>query len=141
MLRAELILGGLLIATLFSGGCSGTNEDSPKTAPVTGLITYQGKSVTSGLITFHPTNGTKQASAQINGQGGFTLSTFEREDGAVFGVHKVTIKVFPEDQDVSVIPEKEIKYLVPRKYIDEETTPLEVEVKEESNNFTFELED
>lgn len=122
-------------------GCSGANKDLPATTPVTGKVTYQGQPVSNGLVTFHPTNGAKPASGQTDKNGEFSLSTFEREDGAVFGKHKVTIKAYKEGQDVSIVPADKLTYAVPKKYVEEKTTSLEVEIKKGSNEIALNLTD
>src|SRR5262249_16639643 len=81
-----LLIGGLLIA--LSAGCS----KYPATAPVKGKITINGKPVTTGRISFHPTTGERRALANIQPDGSYSLTTFERGDGALLGHHKVSIK-------------------------------------------------
>ena len=141
MTRSRLLLVVVLFVSLTAVGCGSTNTDLPPTAPVTGKVTYQGQPVSNGLVTFHPANGSKPASGQTGKNGEFTLSTFEREDGAVFGKHKVTIKAYQEGQDVSLVPADKLTYAVPKKYVDEATTSLEVEVKKGSNDIALELKD
>lgn len=122
-------------------GCGDANKDLPPTVPVTGKVTYQGQPISNGLVTFIPSNGSKPASGQTDKNGEFTLSTFGREDGAVFGKHKVTIKAYKEGQDVSLVPADKLSYAVPKKYVEEATTSLEVEVKKDSNDIVLELKD
>lgn len=141
MTGSRSLLAVILFVCLTAIGCGGTNTDLPSTTPVTGKVTYQGQPVSNGLVTFHPSDGSKPASGQTGKNGDFTLSTFERGDGAVFGKHKVTIVAYPEGQDVSIVPADKLTYTVPKKYVNEATTSLEVEVKKGSNDIALELKD
>tara|TARA_R110002095_G_scaffold190094_2_gene167789 strand:- start:4087 stop:4488 length:402 start_codon:yes stop_codon:yes gene_type:complete len=131
----------VLFVCLTAIGCGGANTDLPSTAPVTGRVTYQDQPVSNGLVTFHPANGSKPASGQTGKNGDFTLSTFERGDGAIFGKHKVTIVAYQEGQDVSIVSADKLAYAVPKKYVNEATTSLEAEVKEGTNDIVLELKD
>jgi Protein of unknown function (DUF1559) len=62
-------------------GCA---ESRPKTAVVTGKVTYQGKPVPHGTITFVPANG-PAATGEIRPDGSYTLTTFRDGDGALLG--------------------------------------------------------
>lgn len=64
-------------------------ERHPKTAPVKGTITYQGKRVPQGSIMFQPLEGPAATGNIRNGD--YVLKTFAADDGAILGNHKVTI--------------------------------------------------
>jgi hypothetical protein len=90
-LIAFTTLAGLGL-TLFPGcGSSGGAAAAP-TVPVKGKVTYKGKPVTQGQITFEPTDSGREAHGEIKPDGTFELSTFKPGDGAVTGTHKVTVK-------------------------------------------------
>ena len=80
----------LLVATLV--GC-GQKANRPKTVPVSGTVTYNGKPVQGAVVTFNPTDRKvgKTAIATTDASGKYTLMTFEQGDGAIPGTYKVTI--------------------------------------------------
>lgn len=89
-----LVVGAALLIGL--PGCSGSGGDY-EVARVQGKITYQGQAVEGGSITFRPVNVAnaklgmmgKPASAEVQEDGTFVLSTYGEEDGAVVGEHEV----------------------------------------------------
>lgn len=90
-------------------GIVGCGEDFQKeVAPVTGTVTCGGQPVTEGYVVFKPdvppgadpkTSG-KTATAYIEPDGTYTLTTYDKGDGAMVGDHTVTIlKPDPEDDE------------------------------------------
>ena len=122
--------------------------------PASGIVTYQGKPVPKGTVTFVPEDARagRVASGEFAEDGSFTLTTHVRGDGALPGRYRVT--VISQEVDRSRIPKVgpgmplldrkhkvTARELVPRKYGSPTTTPLLEEVKPESNRFTFTLND
>jgi hypothetical protein len=81
-----------LICSLMTLAIAGCGSKYPPTAPVKGKIIINGKPVTTGRISFHPTTGERPAMANIQPDGSYSLTTFESGDGALLGHHKVSIK-------------------------------------------------
>lgn len=127
--RSLLLLAAMQSMTL---GC-----DSPGTAPtvpVEGTLLYNGKPATAARVVFMPASG-RPAAGNTDEQGHFVLSTFDPEDGAVTGAHKVTVSDLERNwnQDPS-------KSRFPTPYERPDTTPLIVEVKAaDENAFTFDM--
>jgi len=140
MLRPADVPVALLVLAFCCAGC-GRREDLPQVAPVSGSVTYNGKPVASGTVTFHPAGGGRPASGQLDADGRFELSTFDRGDGAVLGKHRVTVVAYDASTDPSIAPDSADVYAVPEKYTEPETTPLEVEVTEGGNTMDLELKD
>ena len=128
------VLGFVLLA-----GCGPSGGDVPPTAPVQGTVTYQGKPVESGAVTFYPGGGERPGGGLLEAGGKFTLTTFEKGDGAVVGTHKVTVDSLVDDENVGL--GGEMKSNIPLKYSDPDQTPLSYEVKEGDNQFEIALED
>ncbi len=122
--------------------CSvGCGSDRPKTAVVRGKVTYRGKAVPNGTISFVPASG-PTATGEIGPDGSYTLTTFRKGDGAVLGAHRVVITAM---QDSSTrLPEERNPLpppIVPLKYTSIATTDLKVEVKDQENVHDFPLTD
>lgn len=134
------VLTSLLVAS--SAGCS--SENRIETGTVSGVVTYNGDPLQIGSLLFVPVGGGPSAEANIGTDGSFEMGTYEDDDGAVLGEHKVMITAFtspggsglPEDvidgdgAPVSVIPDF---------YGDLEKSGLKVDVKSGDNSIDFVL--
>lgn len=80
-------------------GCGGSGNP---VAPVQGVVTLDGKPVTDMVVTFTPVKRKtasvgdenepgKSATGNTDSEGKFTLSTYERNDGALVGEHMVSV--------------------------------------------------
>ena len=149
-------------ALLVMASC-GTDDGLGKRYPVSGTVTYNGKPLEKGEISFVTEDLTKNYGATgIITNGSYTLSTGGNDDGAQVGKYKVTIKSkedfaakaqadfqkesgkdnpkFPPTYTAKA--EAEAKSLIPAGYGDLRTTTLTAEVKEQSSNtFDFKLSD
>src|SRR5262245_3718556 len=117
---------GVSVAALALAGCG---SSGPKTAPVRGTVTYKGKPVPNGTVTFIPDAG-HHATGDIRPDGSYTLTTFKPGDGAVPAKYKVIVVAMqdmtgrlPEDRTPLPPP------IVPNKYTSIATTDLVAEVK------------
>lgn len=111
-----------------------------KTAPVSGTITYKGKPVEHGTVTFYPRSGEAPASGPIGRGGEFILTTDRPNDGAIPGKHKVTVRAYGNTADVSVAANPAKDQAVPSKYADAGTTTLSVDVIDGPNHFDLKLD-
>lgn len=132
-----IVLAGLAGVVLALGGCG----SKLKTAPVQGKISYKGKPVPNGTITFIPADG-PTATGEIQPDGFYTLTTERPGDGAVLGEHKVIIVAqlkpagaLPEEAQPPPPP------IVPLKYTSAATTDLQANVKDEKNIINFDLQE
>lgn len=115
-LSAALALAGLL-------GC----EQRQQVVPVSGKVLYKDQPLTSGSVMFQPEAGIP-STGTIGADGTFTLSTYDVGDGATVGKNKVRVV---STQVVDQNPDQEAKVggsLIPEKYNNFGTTPLEFEV-------------
>jgi hypothetical protein len=148
----------LLVAAWLAAACGGGCGGGPQLAPVTGRVTYAGKPVKEGRITFYPESG-RMALGTIS-DGVYTLTTFRPGDGALVGSHKVAIhatRVGPSSlaapanaeeearlsrrggPGVRVIVPGKVEWLVPEKYSEPATSGLTAEVKRGPNDIDFDL--
>ncbi len=137
----HLCILALLVNLPAVTGCS----RSSGTFPVTGTVKQpNGQPLAGGRILFQPTGpATQPAKATIGTDGNFRLGTFNPGDGAVAGVHKVAVYPFvPEDALGNAAAVAHYRSLVPMRYQNIQTTPLEYTVKGDgsANHFDIVLE-
>lgn len=137
--------GLICFSIVFLGaGCSGPSQ--LETAPVKGTVTYKGKPLKFGNVSFRPEAGSP-STGRIQEDGTFTLSTYGDGDGAIVGTNQVSITATERDagQEKEVDPNTELtvsKSLIPSKYTSFSTSELTAEVKAgDVNEFNFELKD
>lgn len=141
-------------------GCGG----GPKRPPVfrvTGKVLYKGNPVEGASVDFHNDKSPQVASGRTDKEGRFTLTTFSTGDGAVKGVHMVTVSksvAVAGKTDMSVDKPSEdygkamqaassgnmddfYKNQLPSKYASRATTDLQKTVEEKANDFEIELTD
>lgn len=124
------------------GGYAGCQR-GPTVVPVEGRVTYEGKPLEFGTVTFQPPQG-QPAKGKIQSDGTFTLSTFAPGDGAVVGTHKVRITCYESQRaPVAASGERTLgKLLIPRRYTLFDQSGLTAEVKPQGNEpLWFELTD
>jgi len=91
MRAVSLLLPSVALAILAFSGCDRSEQSVGKTVPVKGRITYKGKPLIQGSVTFEPEDAGRAAEGKISPDGIFVLSTFKEGDGAVPGVHRVKV--------------------------------------------------
>ncbi|QDU17581.1 hypothetical protein CA11_54240 [Gimesia maris] len=130
----------LLLLSIMTG-CGEQIEKKP-TAPVKGIVTFEGKPLETGEVVFFPDSGEQIAHGKIQPDGSFELTTYEDGDGAFPGKHTVTIiserdmeGVSAEDPEASLEPS-----FIPTKYNMQKTSGLTAVVKEGDNEINFDLE-
>jgi len=145
---------GLLIVT----GC-GDDTGLAKRYPVQGTVTYQGKPVENGQITFTPTK-SDDSSRPAGGtilEGKYTLTTANPDDGALPGEYLVSVASKQVDdakvketinkqgggarQHEVAKAQSKAKNLIPAKYALPDTSGLTASVKAQSNTIDFDLKD
>jgi hypothetical protein len=116
----------LLIAC---AGCGAPADVNSHLIPVKGKVTYKGKALTNGSVSFEPDAG-RQAHAEIQPDGTFELSTFKAGDGAVAGTHRVSMNGSTGKGSVNALP---AKYKFPS------SSKLETEVSADKTDYSFDL--
>lgn len=125
--RISLLLSAILSAV--APGCG-----SHATQPVAGMVRLDdGTPVTNAVVTFEAVDGSLSAHGVTDAAGQFRLSTFGREDGAVVGRYRATVRPLdPPDADSA----QTLLQIAP-KYFRFETSELEYEVGAGRNDFTI----
>ena len=88
--------GSVFVACLLSLPVTGCGRgEGPHPVPVSGTVTWNGKPLSSGTITFLPTGATagRMASGGIDERGQYELSSIEPGDGIVPGDYMITVNV------------------------------------------------
>jgi hypothetical protein len=126
---------GVFLATILAG-CS---SSGPATGEVSGKVTYKGKAVTEGSITFiNPKEG-GTAGADLGQDGSYTVP-----GKVVVGEYLVIVTppMHIVDTDPGKSPPAPVEKPapnIPMKYRQQGTTPLKETVKEGKNEFNFDL--
>jgi hypothetical protein len=139
-----------LSCSAISIGCGGKVE-RPAMGRVHGTVTFDGKPVDKGRVTFTPVSGDgisggTSAMSPIESDGTYNLTTFDTGDGAIVGQHIVTVIVPTEDivalnkpRADGSIPYILPKELIPKKYTDPKQTPLRNTVVAGDNTLNIDL--
>lgn len=113
----------------------GCGESLPTTVPVRGQVTWQGKPLPMGTITFQSTESgpgapLRPSVATIGPDGTYQLSTFRTHDGAMPGKYVVTIHAStPPPMEAGAPPPK---WLLSPKYANPATSGLSATVPEDT---------
>ena len=124
----------IVVAALAAGVCWGCGPAGrgtlPSLIPVKGKVTYKGKPLTEGRITFLPDYG-REAHGEIQPDGTFVLTTDKDGDGAVAGEHRVSITNLEKSLD---------KDRGMTKYASPNTSQVIAKIDAEHTEFTFNLQ-
>jgi len=120
----------LLIAVCGVAGCG---PRTPPTIKVSGRVVLDGQPLANAAVVFQPQAGGRAAYGVTNGDGLFVMTTFQHRDGAIPGLHAVTV-VCSE----AVSPETTV-WKSPEIYSFFDQSGLAADVSPQSTSFTFEL--
>lgn len=91
LLRAVTIRLSSFVLLLAASGCGGVIAPNP--IPVTGKVTYNGRPVTKGIVTFIPEDDTlcEPVSTELGEEGTFRIDETSPRKGVLPGVYHITI--------------------------------------------------
>jgi hypothetical protein len=127
------LFGSVAVATLVAAilpGCGGGEGFRASLVPVKGKVTYKGKPLTKGTVTFEPDGEGRLATGELQADGTYELTTYQKGDGTVVGQHRVYIK------GTGPNPRKE---LVPQKYTTRQASNLTADVDADHTEHIFDL--
>jgi hypothetical protein len=136
-----------LLAGLCSLGCGGSG---PRTAAVSGTVTYKGQPVPNANVSFVPEASSGRAATGLtDANGRFKLGTFSTSDGAILGNYRIGIIARGPDRPPkpgetgSGMPGELMpgEPTIPTKYFAPDTSGLTHEVKRGSNHVQLDLKD
>ena len=126
--------GFLSLILVLGMGClllSGCGDGRPSRVKVSGNVTIDGKPVTGG-IQFFPSAGGRRGGGTIK-DGRYTAMMYTPDDGLPTGDYRIAII---SNQDVN---ELTVRWLIPEKYADIETSQLTASITEETDAMNFEV--
>lgn len=152
-MRIDLSVGAVLLLVPLLFGCA--QNKHPELRQVSGTVTYNGEPLGDAIVAFYNENSSRLASGHTDLKGEFVLTSFEFNDGAIPGEHKVVVTKADMSEDEEVpelsmdeslearpVRQNDVRLLVPKKYTTPGTTPLVVSVSEDGpNDVTINLED
>lgn len=135
----------IFVAAMFCAGCEPTN--TLELIPIRGEVGYRGKPLGEGQVIYLPAqagNG-RQATAQIQPDGTFQMTTRDANDGVAKGDYRIAIFAYaPHPGEPQTREEHEAiaqsgglrrDYLIPARYADGSTSGLEDTVDEHHSGF------
>jgi hypothetical protein len=147
----------LMVPLLSLGGCSSEGKKpKPKLGKVKGIVKYKGQPVSDAIVVFTTEGAPRAAFGKTDSSGGFKLTTYDTNDGAPVGTHKVTVSKpttfkHPSGKDIQSVTMEDIQKYgyapasksegLPAKYTDINTTPLQYTVEAGENEKAIDLED
>jgi hypothetical protein len=130
--RRGLWAGAVAIVLVAFNGCGGS--DRPKTIPIDGHVTIDGKAPgETGKIFFTPTEAAegysrRPASGSYNIDGHYRVMSWAPDDGLV-----------PGHYTVSVLPNEPDKTAIPKKYSMSATSGVELDVSADKGKIDFDI--
>lgn len=126
-------VGVFVLAALAAAGCS----KGPTVYRVKGVVKYQGKPLTTGVVAFHHTDQKSPlVKGDIGADGTFQLTTVRPNDGAAPGEYRVTVTSMKPGKGVEGVDKDYTppKALIPLKYMRLDESPLKATVEPRDDN-------
>ena len=142
-MRQLIAIAGIL---LLAAGCRDSNL--PKTAPVSGVVTFQGKPLANAEVVFIPDGDARSASGRTDANGRYELMTFSPGDGAAPGKYRIIVtargpaRALAPGEGAGMPGEMaQGELITPAKYAAPETSGLTHEVVSGRNEVNLSLEE
>jgi len=133
-------LGVALLSALSAPGCG---SSGPVMGRVSGNVTFRGKPLEKGTVTFIATDGERPNATGTIQDGYYALQTTEPGDGAVVGEYKVAVSDIDPDKFNSALPgapAKPPRSGLPKKYLNADNSGLTFKVEPGSQTKDLALE-
>jgi hypothetical protein len=119
----------LLLTVTAAGGCG---DGRPGRVKVSGQVLIDGEPVPYGYIRFIAKDA-RPAGGQIDEQGHFTLSCYEKDDGIIPGVYGIEVNGSEE------VSNSRVKWHAPKKYFNYKNSGLTQEIAQPTDALIIEL--
>jgi len=137
--RQISMLAAFLMCALLSVGCGGSSDSDEPRGDVTISISYGGEPVPEGMINLIGEKGGNDKGGDLSKEGIATIS------GLALGKYKVTVvppMLDPAPPEPGKPAPKMKEYPnIPKKFRQPKTSPLTIEISEESRDLKFDLKD
>ncbi len=110
----------------------GCGDNLPKRVPVSGHVIFDGKPLETGTLIIQ-TPGQRSSYATLGPGGKFTVSTFSENDGLMLGKHQIAVS---SKEDIG---SNAVKWFIPKKYADINTSGLKIEITGPNNDVKIDL--
>ena len=110
----------------------GCGDGHPPRKQVSGQVLIDGQPLTFGFVRFVSNHG-RPASAKLDDEGKFTLSSYGEHDGVIYGVHSVEVNAG------EWIGDTQRKWHAPPKYFSYRTSGLTEEITESTESLVINL--
>jgi hypothetical protein len=132
LLRLGLITVWAAVCVVTTTGCGGNR---PPLKKMSGQVLLDGKPLTKGSVRIAPAD-MRPAYGNLDGEGRFTLTTYEVGDGVAYGTHPVAVSSFeirgPDDRQVR-------EWSIPPKYGDTKSSGLTATIDDDTEELVLEL--
>jgi hypothetical protein len=128
----RLIVSLAYLALPLFGGCKSSGPDMVR---IHGTVFYNGKPLTNvsqGIVRYLPKNGgpgAREATARIQPDGSFAMTTFKSDDGVVLGDYDITVSAYStaelsrqQTESGETVPGP--KLMIPSRYLKADTSGL-----------------
>lgn len=124
------LIGAIAALSLVqSAGCS---DGRPSRVPVSGQVLIDGQPLKYGQIQFIPDNA-RLSGGRLNSEGRFTLSCFDKNDGAVPGLHCISVTAG------EFVSPSQTRWHAPKKYASAATSGLTQQIDGPEDNLVINL--
>jgi len=94
----------LILPLFFLWSCGGTSSDTPSLASVSGTVLLDGAPLAGAIIMFEPKESGAASTGVTDEQGHYTLIYSAEKNGAVPGVHVVSISKLTSEMGEETLP-------------------------------------
>ena len=131
-------IASVVAVLLLAIGCQ---QNAENTHPVYGKVTVDGQSLPAGTVLFESissgaTGRHHTARGRIDGDGNYRLTTFDEDDGAIEGRHRVAVLPTHNTGDSAQLNSQS---QIPGRYTSIETSPLHFDVVAGNNEIDIAL--
>lgn len=122
----------LVAVNLLLVGAAGCSDGRPSRVPIAGRVLIDGQPLKYGTVRFVPEHD-RMSGAQLDSEGRFQLSCFEKGDGAVRGLHRITVSA------AEPVAGSKLLWHAPKKYSDIATSDLTKEIDAPNDDLVINL--
>lgn len=127
-LQAILLWSWVAGSVIVLSALAGCSSDQLETAEVHGTVTLDGNPLTNAQVLFSPARG-RGARGSLGSDGTFTLTTYSKGDGAIVGLHQVSILPVTPLNATTAEAESSSQIEIPVRYTVGATSGLTADVK------------